>query len=348
MSVAFPSTTEGTTLLSSGSMRIAPVGKRLKPAWQPLQIDTTSVMIRGGHTGTKPVPVDVIEYMMENKKYQWFHLSKKEKWFQICTAGWGSSRYDFSNVFVVKLIREQFFGDDGEPAVAAMLEDDPMNKLGLPLQPEDSPSKAKRDGVATLQMPKRPPCSGVDKGETVEVHVVKPGKNTSLYIRRDCVDWLLAFAADEYSFANIVREASPEVQDYTLEWDFQKCQYIACVVHDGRTSRMAMGLKDLTNRIWNFLKQHGWVEGYLSKVSAKAKKEACREFCARWAQAMYKGDAQAFDDVVVDDAKKKEESQASDAPVDDAIGAGEDAQVMVDADDDIDSEAERFLKKARF
>ena len=81
--------------------------------------------------------------------------------------------------------------------------------------------------VRAIEMPKYPSCSGRDQGEVRTVYVyVKPSCRV-LYIRIDCLDWLLAYAADEHNFHGIVRqteESDPTtaVADYVLTLDFHE------------------------------------------------------------------------------------------------------------------------------
>ena len=77
-----------------------------------------------------------------------------------------------------------------------------------------------------LTLPKRPPCAGVEQDEVVNVHVLlHPGGHRAMYLRTDCIDWLLAYAADEQHYQGIPRAPPPEqaaVADlpYTISWDF--------------------------------------------------------------------------------------------------------------------------------
>ena len=97
------------------------------------------------------------------------------------------------------------------------------------------------------EMPKRPVCSGCDRGDVRTIYVyVKPGSK-ALHIRIDCIEWLLAYAGDEDHFQGIARTNEDNaigtaVADYLLEWDFNAkvwgCQIMAGA-HTGQRARQA-------------------------------------------------------------------------------------------------------------
>ena len=84
-------------------------------------------------------------------------------------------------------------------------------------------------------MPQRPPCTGIGTTETIIVSVymtelLDGSKHSKIYLRRDCLDWLLSYAADELHFQGVTCEtperectkkaSCPDFPDLNLEWDF--------------------------------------------------------------------------------------------------------------------------------
>ena len=74
-------------------------------------------------------------------------------------------------------------------------------------------------------MPKRPPCSRLEAGAFNTVHVfIKPGSK-ALYVRINCLDWLISYAADGHHFQGITRGAAVAptaavAEPYCVEWNF--------------------------------------------------------------------------------------------------------------------------------
>jgi hypothetical protein len=168
-------------------------------------------------------------------------------------------------VKVIDAIRLKFYGleaDDAGPAVAAKSavaeddaaavaetdddeSDDPMDALDAVtvttkttnVKATSNPPKhlATRSLIKSLEMPNRPPCVASDDArDTSTIVVYRDGRthgNSSLCMRTDGVDWLLAYAADELFFQGVpqtVKTAVADtklpnclaVPDLHLEWNF--------------------------------------------------------------------------------------------------------------------------------
>jgi len=133
---------------------------------------------------------------------------------------------------------------DGQAGVRDKKEnDDPMEELEdivdraaaakpkAKAKPKKYSQGAKRAEVQELKMPIHPTCSQSTK--TIYVYR-KPSQrarnNTSLYLRSDCLEWLLSYAADERHFYGVERNEEaqlddetgncPAVADLRLTWDF--------------------------------------------------------------------------------------------------------------------------------
>ena len=100
-----------------------------------------------------------------------------------------------------------------------------------------SPMKRKfeRACVHELVIPARPMCAGGADGATTSVFVYSPTyknkTNSVLYLRTDCMGWLLAYGADDGSSQGVCRAETsaehaaprsncPAVADLHLEWSF--------------------------------------------------------------------------------------------------------------------------------
>ena len=192
---------------------------------------------------------------MDGISWRFIQIQKHYRWFVSGVGGPKAAKGDLGAVKVLDYIRSRVVEDGYAkvPAVAddevrrshdPMLQDDddqdddddPMNALddisdrplpsGRP-QGVGRPCKPRvgkvRSHVRALEVRKRPPCSGVDEGLTTQIFVyMKPGTR-SLYLRVDCLDWLLAYAADEHHFQGILRtdtEPHTAVAASWVEWNF--------------------------------------------------------------------------------------------------------------------------------
>ena len=113
----------------------------------------------------------------------------------------------------------------------------------------------------------------------------------------DCVAWFLSYAADEFTYRNVVRE-EVEVADKMVEWDFNKGIFTAIVRLHGVIKQITMSPTKMPSRVRNFMRESdGVAQGYSSKASFKLKKEVCREYCSRWADAVLDGQQMLFEDL---------------------------------------------------
>ena len=100
-----------------------------------------------------------------------------------------------------------------------------------------------RNVPGQVEVPRRPACSGCEQGDTTTVWVyqgpqVGKSRNGNVYLRTDCIGWLLAYAADELHFQGVDQEVDdespqpncPAVADLHLEWDFTTKQWTGTFV----------------------------------------------------------------------------------------------------------------------
>ena len=94
-------------------------------------------------------------------------------------------------------------------------------------------------------MPERPSCAGCECAEIQPVHVHVGKGSRALWIRLDCIDWLVSYAADEHCYQGVSRsDPMPAVaaNDYELDFDYGaktwKCK-INVWVDSGMTVRLS-------------------------------------------------------------------------------------------------------------
>lgn len=131
-----------------------------------------------------------------------------------------------------------------------------------------------RSVMRQLVMPTRPECaaSAMQAGDTTLISLWRgPGKaktanNGKLYLRIDCLDWLLSYAADELHFQGIVPSMPDapqsrlanceEVSDLFVAWDFTANAWNASFIDGpfkGTTKRVYY--YDVTAALWVKLQQ---------------------------------------------------------------------------------------------
>ena len=280
-------------------------------AWQTVAVHTGSIVIKAGFCGTSPHVAQSLVYTMEQNDWRFVHMHKHSRWLICAVAGPQAHKGDINAVKVLDDIRRTFFGTDtaavaDNAAVADYTEDDadPMDALDDVAAVVHKSTRKKfptRRGPVELTMPKRPPCSGLEQDQTQTIYVyLKPG-NRSLYLRMDCLDWLVSYAADEHHFQGIVRE-EPEplsgtaVADYRVEWDFNEQVWEGTVLVGataGQSTRCCP--EDLPKNHWDRLASMSLVRGFFSKSTRFSRKEAARDFVELWCGATQKGQRDVFE-----------------------------------------------------
>jgi hypothetical protein len=164
------------------------------------------------------------------------------------------------------------------------------NKRGTPMIP------------VAVMMPKRPPCTGLEPGQTHTIYIlVGRCGNRQLFLRMDGMDWLMAYAADEYHFQGIQREMaammpSTAVADYRSEWNFNECLWEGFILAGdakGQTIKFSPG--SLRRSQWDKLKEQSLADGFFSKRSKKEEKLAAKEVVKLWCAATHSGKQKEFE-----------------------------------------------------
>lgn len=114
------------------------------------------------------------------------------------------------------------------------------------------------------------------------VHVLVRPKSKALWIKMDCIHWLIGYAADEHYYQGIARDdaASPvPAADSDIEWEYNDKAFdckINVGINAGQTLRMT--LDALTKDVFHKLAEKDDAYAYWSKATSALKRKACREY----------------------------------------------------------------------
>ena len=260
------------------------------------------------------------------------HLKKRSTWFLAAVGGPKTNRSGLPAVTVVDTLNDKIFGqsdkqvdrqDEIEQEVTKdqQIPDDPMLLLGAcaPVTMLETPQKSKRartaksatdgrghgifDSSRAIDMPKRPSCAGSESAQIQTVHVHVRRQSRALWIRLDCIDWLVSYAADEHYFQGVSRSdplAAVAANDYELEFDYSTKAWdckINVGVDNGATLRI--GPMQLTKEMYEKVAESdpsilGNV--FWSKANGSHKRKASHAYLRLWALAAVAGDRQTFED----------------------------------------------------
>ena len=185
--------------------------------------------------------------------------------------------------------------------------------------------RAAIDGVRAIDMPKRPSCTST-LGGIQTVHMLARPKSRALWIRLDCIDWLVSYAADEHYYQGVSRSdmAAPAVaaKDFELEFDYQ-AQTWHCKINVGMDKGATLRLippspwtkvqqrqlcpthnrdneTELTKAMYDKAAESDpktFFE-FWSRASLSLRRKACREYLRLWALAAVQGRRKDFEDEV--------------------------------------------------
>ena len=298
--------------------------KKGKPCkWRPVQVTQTLWNVSGGFS-TGFLTVNSIDYTVGDTTHTFVQLDKNAPWFLKGVGGAKTKKGDLKAVQVLQDIRDRFHIACGEAVVAGgeaavagegAQEDDPMDGLDDVVETLATNPKArnrnkhtKQSVVRALTMPMRPLCAAPEAKETKIITVYrkaaasqKPGSsirnNTALYVRTDCLDWLLSYAADELYFQGVVPTIEiapqsrtgncPEVNDLYLEWDFGAKSWDAKFVagtFENTTKRLS--IKDLDKDRWSKLQKGSPHIGDFSIASRVHVKSVAKLLITNWCKAI--------------------------------------------------------------
>ena len=165
------------------------------------------------------------------------------------------------------------------------------------------PSSSSKSIIKELEVPRRPDCVGLGEATKITVYIKgciqRNWTKKPIYLRVDCVDWLLSYAADEH-FNHCVKSAAVDevvanfaaVADLNLEWDSKEKVWQAEFVSGplkGTTRRF--GVSDLTTDRLNKMEVAGIGQTYTKGgmgVRLRRKKQA-KDFILLWCDAISRG-----------------------------------------------------------
>ena len=245
---------------------LKPLGKLKKGFnWKPVHCNDDLVHVIGGFSAEHLVAPS-IPFPMGKVTYKFIELSKNATWFLKEVGGKSAKPGTLKGVDVVRELRHRYYHGPLLDATNAVAEDQSENAdddimnclddLATPVPVATAKAKAKGKAkakakalpqqfrVRSFKFPKHPVCTGwkedIPEGQ-VEIHMYKAqrgcGGETRMYLRSDCIPWLLQYVAEELllhgtkSFCNC-----SEVADLHLEWDFTEKQWTATFVageHEG-------------------------------------------------------------------------------------------------------------------
>ena len=219
--------------------------------WKPVTLSESRVFIAGGFAD-KEMAADVKNIEVHGRSYKFVKLDKNALWFLRGVGGPKCAKGELRTVEVIELLRSTMRDSDSDTisseaadsqgnSQAAVAGDnsqqtqedvDPMDaldELPAPKQPPTKKRNIERTLIQKIEVPCRP------RGSSGSVHVWmyqahNTNKKQAIYIRSDCLNWLLCYAADEHHFMGVpepearpavAEEANcPEVPDLRLDWQF--------------------------------------------------------------------------------------------------------------------------------
>ena len=192
---------------------------------------------------------------------------------------------------------------------------DPMDELDEVMETPCKKPKAKakpkakgntmtQSSIVEVVMPKSPACTGVDNGNfTATLYMMPCGKHCSierqarLFVRVDCISWLLAYAADEHFFQGVLRVENEEpkagnstaVAGLNIEWDFTCDAWKAEFVSGEKCGTVrTLAMRDVSEKLWEKMVTSALpgAEGNFSEASIVKRKQVSKELMELWCCAL--------------------------------------------------------------
>ena len=320
----------------------APLTPTLSPSsgkghWRPVSIETGLVSIKGGYN-TRGEAAHSIQYQIHDTTHLFVELDKNAPWFLKGVGGTKIQKGDLKPVRVLDVLRETLDRKlEQEPDAAAAVaggqlsavaaaqseadEDiDPMDQMDdlVEVVPKANKkprttNRTNRAMVEELVVPTRPPCVGCDDDDKTVVCVYRKPRsekrsNGNLFLRVDCIDWLLSYAADELRCQG-VEPASPDtpvndqrpgncpaVADLHLQWDFSAKAWEASFVAGALVgTTKGMSVNDLNKEMWAKLTDESKVQGPFSRATMIQKKNAVKEVITMLCAAIARNEVAEFE-----------------------------------------------------
>ena len=298
-----------------------------KAGWKDVQIVEDQVGISGGFLG-KPYSAASVLIMTQEIHMRFVEVTKKSDWFIKAVGGPKAVKGELGGVKVLDELRKHMTPSPGA-AVAdseAVADDvDPMDELDEVLETPCKKPKAKakpkakgntmiQSSIVEVVMPKSPACTGVDNGNfTATLYMMPCGKHCSverqarLFVRVDCISWLLAYAADEHFFQGVLRVDNAEepkasnstaVAGLNIEWDFTSDAWAAEFVSGDKCGTVRiLAMKDVSEKLWEKMVEEEvpGAEGNFNEASIVTRKRVSKELLELWCGAIAERQGSAFE-----------------------------------------------------
>jgi len=302
--------------------------------WKKVSVRDNCINVGGGFSSTFDAAPSV-SYTTGKDTHSFVMLCKNATWFLKGVGGKSVKKGDLKAVDVLNEIRKRFNKAAGIEDITAVAEDqdaeetqesceddkmDALDDIVIPVAKARAKSKVKpsaktlpqQSRPVSFKVPKHPTCSGWNEDDPkgqIEVHVYKSnttkakGNNSALYLRSDCIAWLLQYAADELLFQGIERENEqgteeeqlqcnyPEVAGVHMEWDFTVKKWTATfVAGEYAGTAKCFSAADLNRAHWKKMISLSLVDSQAADV-----KKVIERFMIHWCQAILHRTGDAFE-----------------------------------------------------
>ena len=321
----------GTNAATDPIEPISASGNRSR-GWKQVELFEGIIGISGGFLA-KPLAAQSLMVSASGQSHRFVELKKTAEWFLKAVGGPKTQKGDLKAVTVIEDIRDKLtdctmgvdvdFDEDlavADPSAVAD-EADPMDALEYILDTPKKNSNARKATpqnkceVTEVNMPLRPSCAAAG---TVEVKAIpvysKRKKNTHcknmpIYIRSDCLDWLLSYAADQLSFQGVPRDKTEDeadvrvanctaVADVCLQWNFNTKAWDAEFVSGAfKGVTRSFGPMDLTTERLAQMRSAGIgpVDRGIELSANLWQKAAARELITQWCLAISNNNSGSFE-----------------------------------------------------
>ena len=287
--------------------------------WRNVTVEV-GVTVGGGFNATFDMAPSV-SYTTGKKTHKWVQLSKNATWFLKGVGGTSVRKGDLKAVNVLNVIRKRFHNAAGIEDITAVAEDedaeepkescsddnmDALDDIATPVAKARAKAKAKalpqQTRPESFKVPKHPACSGWKEdnpnGQT-EIHVYKHQKtnakqnHTCMYLRSDCIAWLLQYAADELLYSYCELQCNyPEVADLHMAWDSKEKKWTATfVAGEFAGTTKCFSAAELNTTHWKQMVALSLV----GSQSADDVKHVLERFMMHWCQAILRRTGDAFE-----------------------------------------------------
>ena len=274
--------------------------KKQKETWQQTHIYQCLIGISGG-LNKRALAASTIECQSGDTIHRFVELHKNAEWFLKGVGGTGTQKGMVKAVTVLQDLRVAFLKlepavAEDATAVASDEEPDPMDALDEVVTHKPK-AKSRPTEIKILQMPTRPSCAGASEATTTVVVYGKNAhripKNFPMFLRVDCIDWLLSYAADQLhcqgvdnllgQMDDVLLANCAAVADLHVEWNFHAHEWQAYFVAGPfQGAERKFGIESLTPSIWAHLED----EVNFQKATRAQQKAVAKQMLVLWCNAI--------------------------------------------------------------